>query len=238
MIDRGRAEGGRRLIRRGTILVIEDDAAIVEAIRVYLERSGFRVEHVADGAEAMAAVREFSPALIVLDLMLPGRDGLSVCRSIRATSATPIAILTARSHDDEVIAGLDSGADDYIVKPFSPRQLVARIEAILRRTPDGTRLRLGRLAVDLETHRASVGGGEIPLTTAELKLLASLMRWPNRIFGREEIKKSLGEGRLAGLRSVDGHVVNLRRKLELAGVEVKIETIYGMGYRIVARDYE
>jgi DNA-binding response OmpR family regulator len=220
---------------KGFILLVEDDAKTAETVRLYLERAGFGVEWADDGAAALAAYRRSAPTLVVLDVMLPGRDGLDLCRTLRESSNVPILMLTARSTEDDVLRGLGAGADDYLIKPFSPRELVARIEVILRRSATTNRLALGELVLDLERHEAHLAGAEVTLTPAEFRLLAALLRRPSRVFQREELLAHTAPYGDAGPRAIDVHVANLRRKLEAVGMAPRIETVYGVGYRLVGQ---
>jgi DNA-binding response OmpR family regulator len=220
------------------ILVVEDDAKASGLIRLYLEHAGYAVETAADGPAALdRARREPAPRLIVLDVMLPHVDGFEVCRRLRAESDVPIILVTARVEEEDRLAGLDLGADDYVSKPFSPRELVARVRAVLRRSPDeqpqGPPVERGGVRLDPAAHRVDVHGAAIDLTPREFRLLHALMRAPGRAFTRQElVERALGRD-FAGLeRTIDAHVKNLRRKLEPAGADPSvIETVAGVGYR-------
>jgi DNA-binding response OmpR family regulator len=220
------------------ILVVEDDAKAAGLIRLYLEHAGFPVETAGDGRAALErARREPVPRLIVLDVMLPHMDGFEVCRRLRAESDVPIILVTARVEEDDRLAGLDLGADDYVSKPFSPRELVARVRAVLRRSPDeepqGPLIDRAGIRLDPAAHRVEVGGAVVELTLREFRLLHALMRAPGRAFTRQElVERALGRD-FAGLdRTIDAHVKNLRRKLEPAGADPsRIETVAGIGYR-------
>jgi two-component system alkaline phosphatase synthesis response regulator PhoP len=220
-----------------TILVIDDEPKIVKLARDYLEKSGFRVVTAADGTAALAQARHERPDLIVLDLNLPGMDGLDVCRALRRESDVPIIMLTARVEEADRLIGLELGADDYITKPFSPRELVARVRAVLRRVRGGVRspelIRAGDLEIDLNAHRVTRGGEPILLTRIEFKLLAILARNPGLTFTRDQLVERLHGVAYEGYdRSVDSHVKNLRRKLEANPMEPRtILTVYGVGYR-------
>jgi DNA-binding response OmpR family regulator len=220
-----------------TVLVIDDEPKIVKLARDYLEKNGFRVVSASDGTTALVQARHERPDLIVLDLNLPGMDGLDVCRALRRDSDVPIIMLTARAEEADRLIGLELGADDYIVKPFSPRELVARVRAVLRRVRGGVqpleRVRVGDLELDLSAHRATRGDDTIYLTRIEFRLLAILAQNPGQVFTREQLV-----GRLHGVayegfdRSVDSHIKNLRRKLETDPLEPHyIQTVYGVGYR-------
>lgn len=220
------------------ILVVEDDAKAAGLIRLYLEHAGFAVETAGDGRAALErALREPEPRLIVLDVMLPHVDGFEVCRRLRAESDVPIILVTARVEEDDRLAGLDLGADDYVSKPFSPRELVARVRAVLRRSPDaepaGPAIERGGVRLDPSAHRAEVRGATVDLTPREFRLLHTLMRSPGRAFTRQElVERALGRD-FEGLdRTIDAHVKNLRRKLESDGTDASvIETVAGVGYR-------
>jgi DNA-binding response OmpR family regulator len=221
----------------GLILVVEDEPAIAELIRGYLTRDGFTAHVAADGPAALAAIARDRPAVVVLDVGLPGIDGTEVCRRLRAGGDwTPVIFVTARDDEVDRVVGLELGADDYVTKPFSPRELVARVRAVLRR---GTPARGGRLAgrmsvggvvLDLETRRASAGGLPVELTTTEFDLLAHLMRRPGRVFPREELLTDVW-GYPAGTptRTVDVHVAQLRGKI---GGAARVRTVRGVGYAV------
>ncbi|MEO8503755.1 MAG: response regulator transcription factor [Acidobacteriota bacterium] len=225
---------------RTAILIVEDDTKTAATLRLYLENAGHTVEHVADGGDAMAAFRRQAPSLVLLDLMLPGRNGLDLCRAIRSTSSTPVILLTARSTEEDKLRGLGLGADDYITKPFSPREVVARVEAVLRRTAGGggELIQCGALRLDLERHEARLSDRALALTPAEFRVLTQLARRPGRVWSRDEItEQALGESD-SSPRAIDVHVVNLRRKLaqgaKSPGGVPSIETVYGVGYRLRA----
>jgi two-component system alkaline phosphatase synthesis response regulator PhoP len=221
----------------GTVLVVDDEPKIVKQARDYLESSGFRVATAADGTTALALARHERPDLVVLDLNLPGMDGLDVCRALRRESDVPIIMLTARVEETDRLIGLELGADDYITKPFSPRELVARVRAVLRRVRGGVRqpglIRAVDLEIDLHGHRVTRGGGEIRLTRTEFNLLATLAQHPGQTFSRAQLLDRLHGVRFEGYdRSVDAHVKNLRRKLEIDPTEPRyVLTVYGIGYR-------
>jgi two-component system OmpR family response regulator len=226
--------------QRPRILVIEDDADIRELVQDYLQRQGFRVD-VGDGGAALDRFRSMigEPDLIVLDLMLPGEDGLSVCRRIRASSRVPILMLTARSDDVDRIVGLEMGADDYLGKPFNPRELAARIRAILRRRePDPIarrRIAVGDILVDLESRSAvHVREGEIALTSAEFDLLECFLTRPQRVLSREQLMDWTRGRRAEPLdRTIDVQVSRLRKKIE-GGGEPLIKTVRNAGYMLCA----
>ncbi len=218
------------------ILLVDDERAITELARLYLENEGFRVSAVHDGARALQVFYSEQPNLIVLDLMLPRLDGFEVCRRLRATSQVPIIMLTARDEDVDKIVGLELGADDYLTKPFNPRELVARVKAILRRaepTRPTQRVALADLALDLERREVTVKGQLLSLRAKEFDLLALLLQHPRVVFTRERLLELAWGYDFAGeTRTVDVHVAHLRKKL--AGSQVEIETVTGVGYKLVA----
>jgi DNA-binding response OmpR family regulator len=224
-----------------SILVIDDEARIVKLVRDYLERASFQVLTAYDGETALRVARLERPDLIVLDLMLPGLDGLDVCRRLRQESGVPIIMLTARVEEADRIVGLELGADDYVTKPFSPRELVARVRATLRRANGqvgpATVIRVGDVELDTASLTATVAGQPVDLTATEFQLLAALARQPGRIFSREQLLEAIHGVAFDGYdRSVDSHVKNLRRKIEPNPRQPRyIETVYGMGYRFVSR---
>jgi two-component system alkaline phosphatase synthesis response regulator PhoP len=220
-----------------TILVVDDEPKIVKQARDYLERGGFRVVDAADGKTALARARGERPDLIVLDLNLPTMDGLDVCRALRRESDVPIIMLTARVEETDRLIGLELGADDYITKPFSPRELVARVRAVLRRVQGGAyqpgRIRAGELEIDLEGHRVTRAGETVRLTRTEFNVLAILAQHPGQTFTREQLLDRLHGVAYDGFdRSVDAHIKNLRRKLESDPAEPRyVLTVYGVGYK-------
>ena len=222
-----------------TILVVDDEKNIVELVRLYLEREGYVVQSAADGEEALARAGTLQPALIILDLMLPKVDGWEVCRRLRAHSAVPILMLTARSDDVDKIVGLELGADDYLSKPFNPRELVARVKAVLRRTqrpPDeGEPLRLGRLVVDPLRREVTVAGRPVELRAKEFDVLVTLLQNRGLVLSREQLLNQAWGYDFAGeTRTVDVHVAHLRKVLQGSGVA--IETVWGIGYKLVEGD--
>ena len=222
-----------------TILVVDDEPQIAEIAADYLRLAGFDVEAAADGARALAMVRERRPGLVVLDLGLPKVDGIDVARAIRRESDLPIIMLTARVQEDDRLRGLDVGADDYITKPFSPRELVARVRAVLRRSEkrehQGDAFRVADLSVDLPRMTVTRDGETIELTPTEFQVLATLVRHPGRVFTRAQLlDASRGSSADAFDRAIDSHVKNIRRKLERDGASRQyIQTVYGIGYRFV-----
>lgn len=218
------------------VLVVDDDVKTVELVKLYLNRDGYRVLTAYDGIEALRLARESHPDLIVLDLMLPGLDGLKVCQILRDESDVAIIMLTARTTDQDRLTGLELGADDYVTKPFSPRELAARVRAVLRRLP-GERgpaeIKHGQLTVDFDRHEATFAGRPLTLTSTEFKLLGILAREPGRVFSRAQlIEKALGYDFEGFDRTIDVHILNLRRKLESDPSHPRyIKTVYGAGYK-------
>lgn len=220
------------------ILIVEDEPKLATLLRDYLEAAGFPTVCVANGLEAATAVRTQQPRLVLLDLMLPGRDGLEVCREIRSFSPVPIIMLTARVEESDRLQGLDLGADDYVCKPFSPREVVARVKAVLRRAPAVAAPAHGgaRLVIDREAHQASFHGVALELTRVELRLLDTLSSAPGRVFSRDQLLDHLyPDRRIVTDRTVDSHVRNLRRKLAQACAgDDPIQSLYGVGYKWAA----
>jgi len=219
------------------VLVVDDQKTIVETCRLYLEHAGFDVVVGYNGEQALAEARDAKPDLIVLDLMLPRVDGRDVCRRLRDEGVrVPIVMLTALATEEDRIAGLELGADDYVVKPFSPRELVARVRAILRRAPPadaGDVLTFEGLTIDRRAHRVHVDGVEVELTPREWALLETLAAHPFRAFSRAElVARAFADERDVLERTVDAHVMNLRRRIELDPAAPKrIVTVFGVGYR-------
>ena len=216
-----------------TILIVEDETRLAEILGEYLKREGFRTERAKDGQRALELWRAARPDLILLDLMLPLLDGLEVARRVRAESEVPIIMLTARDEEVDKLVGLGLGADDYVVKPYSPREVVARVKAVLRRTNGPTQagpVSVGALEVDLSTYLTRCHGDEIALTPSEVRLLAHLAKEPGVVRARTELLAVTGDDAFADPRSVDAHVKNLRRKLGRCGEQ--LETVRGVGYRL------
>ncbi len=226
---------GRSVVTR--VLVVEDEIKIARLVRDYLRQAGFDVLEATDGPSALSLARTEKPDMIVLDLGLPGRDGLDVTRELRATSSVPIIMLTARSEETDRIVGLELGADDYITKPFSPKELVARIRAVLRRADatlgGGELVRAGPLEIDLPKRRVTIDDHEIELTVSEFDLLLVLARQPGRIYTRAQLLDAVrGVSFEAYERSVDAHIKNLRRKIESDPRRPEyVLTVYGVGYK-------
>ena len=224
--------------QRGLVLVVEDESTIADLLRLYLSREGFGVHVERDGRSGLAAARSLSPVAIILDVGLPEIDGTEVCRRLRADDNwVPVLFCTARDDEIDRVLGLELGADDYITKPFSPREVVARVKSVLRRT-DGpqtatARLSVGTVLVDRETRRVTVEGVDIELTATEFDLLAHLMRSPGRVFSREQLLSEVwGYAAIVGTRTVDVHVAQVRAKL---GDASPIRTVRGVGYSVDER---
>ena len=221
-----------------TILVVDDEPRIVELARDYLEHAGFRVITASEGRAALDVVRHDRPDLVVLDLGLPGLDGLDVTRELRRDGSIPIVMVTARDDELDKLLGLELGADDYLTKPFSPRELVARVKAVLRRTDRPTEpsdvMRVGELQLDAPRMRTELAGRSIDLTPTEFTLLATLARQPGRIFTRSQLLDALhGVAFESYERAIDSHIKNLRRKLEPDPRQPRyVLTVYGVGYRL------
>lgn len=221
----------------GLILVVEDEPQIAEILEAYLRGEGFRFERAADGHAALALYRACRPDLILLDVMLPGRSGLDVLRAVRADGATPVILITARAEESDRVVGLELGADDYVVKPFRPREVMARVKAVLRRAAPGEGaparpVRLGPLEVDPLGVVARVNGAALALTPTEFRLLYHLGRAPGRAFSRAELLEAALPDSDALERVVDAHLMSVRRKLDLAGAGGMLQTVRGIGYRL------
>ncbi len=219
------------------ILVVEDELKIARLVRDYLERAGFEVSIAHDGAAALSSFRRRAPDLVILDLGLPGMNGLDLARRLRQTSEAPIVMLTARSAESDKIVGLELGADDYVTKPFSPGELVARVRAVLRRSSASGRaeiVRAGDLEIDVARRHVTVGDRSPDLTATEFDLLVVMARSPGRVFTRGQLSAALlGEEDTTYERTIDSHVKNLRKKIESDSRRPEIvETVYGVGYRV------
>jgi two-component system alkaline phosphatase synthesis response regulator PhoP len=225
-----------------TILVVDDEPKIADVARDYLERAGFRVVAAHDGKTALASARSDKPDLIVLDLGLPGMDGLDVTRALRKDSNVPIIMLTARAEETDKLIGLELGADDYMTKPFSPKELVARARAVFRRVDQaGTAaetIHVADVTLDVPRMKASIGSREIDLTPTEFELLATLARQPGRIFTRGQLLDAVrGVAFESYERAIDAHVKNIRRKIEPNPREPRyVLTVYGVGYRFTDKE--
>ena len=223
-----------------SVLIVDDDVKLVELLAVYFQKDGFIVHTAYDGLDALQSAREKHPDILVLDLMLPGMDGWDICRLLRKDSEIPILMLTARDEESDRLVGLEIGADDYVTKPFSPKEVVARVKAILRRTR-GTAgkagpLRMGAVVVDLEQYQVTKGGQPVELTPTEFKILELLAGNPGRVFSRLQIVEQTQGYSFEGYeRTIDSHIKNLRRKLEDNPRDpVYILTVYGVGYKFEA----
>lgn len=213
------------------ILIVEDETKLAELLRDYLQQAGFAVRIVSDGRDAIPAVRERAPDLILLDLMLPGRDGMEICRELRTFSLVPVIMTTARVEEIDRLLGLELGADDYICKPYSPREVVARVRAVLRRSAGGTPPAPG-LHLDEGRYRAEWEGQSVELTAVEFQLLRFLAATPGRIYSRQQLMDRIyPDQRSVSDRTIDSHIKKLRRKLLTitAGIEL-IRSVYGVGY--------
>ncbi len=221
-----------------TIFLVDDEQHIIDLVRLYLEREGFQVNSATDGQVALEQLLARPPDLVVLDLMLPGLDGREICRQLRARSDLPILMLTARDDDIDKIVGLELGADDFLTKPFNPRELVARIRAILRRSvrardeeQDERALVIGNLRIEPQQHRVLLEGREVRLRRLEYDLLYTLARHPGMVFSRDQLLNLVWDYEVPGeTRTVDVHIAHLRHKL--ADMQASIETVWGVGYRL------
>ena len=226
---------------RPRVLLVEDDAVVVETLVSYLQHAGFDVTAVRDGTEGLNRAQGSDYALVILDWMVPGLSGPEVCRRLRASSDVPVMMLTARTSEDDRVHGLEIGADDYVPKPFSPREVVARAQALLRRRQIGRGqvtppTRVGELEVDHFRREVRVAGRAVPVTPTELKLVEALASHPGRTFSRDELVARAFGPDYDGLdRTVDTHITNLRRKLESGGARRLIQTVHGLGYRVQDR---
>jgi two-component system, OmpR family, response regulator BaeR len=219
-----------------TILIVEDEEKLAALLGDYLRQSGFDSVWIPDGTAVLPRVREQLPDLILLDLMLPGRDGLDICKEIRTFSEVPIIMITARVEEIDRLLGLELGADDYICKPFSPREVVARVKTVLRRTGDHQALPSGALALDPEKFRAVLHGQELELTAVEFKLLHFLFQHPGRIYSRSQLMDQIyTDQRIVSDRTIDSHIKKLRKKIAVAAPDQElIHSIYGVGYKYEA----
>ncbi|MFI1505548.1 response regulator [Streptomyces sp. NPDC020597] len=222
-------------VARARILVVDDDPTVAEVVAGYLDRAGYLVDRAGDGPAALAGAAAHWPDLVVLDLMLPGMDGLEVCRRLRGRGPVPVIMLTARGDEDDRVLGLEVGADDYVTKPFSPRELVLRVESVLRRTrpaADGRALGAAGLSVDPAARRAARNGAELALTLREFDLLTFFLRHPGRAFSREDLMREVWGWDFGDLSTVTVHVRRLRNKVEEDPARPRlIQTVWGVGYR-------
>ncbi|MET7279866.1 response regulator transcription factor [Kribbella sp. NPDC005582] len=220
------------------VVLAEDDEKQAELVRRYLERENHTVIAVTDGRSALEEVRRRQPDLLVLDVMLPGVDGLDVCRILRRESDIPVLMLTARTEEDDLLLGLDLGADDYMTKPFSPRELAARVRTLLRRTrvnaEPSSLLRVGAVVVDLDRHELVADGTKISCTPGEFRLIATMAARPHRVFTRAQLLENLhGIDQYITTRTIDTHILNLRKKIEPDPRRpVRLLTVYGVGYKL------
>ena len=220
------------------IVVIEDDAVVAETLTLYLEQAGYGVSSVRDGSSGLRLAREPGVALVVLDLMIPGISGREVCRTLRAESRVPILMLTARASEEDRLAGFELGADDYVPKPFSPREVVARVQALLRRSaaessPPSRPLVVGDLEIDSWARHARMSGRTLTLTPTEFRLLEALAGYPGKVFTRDELLARVFGPDFDGTdRTIDVHITNLRRKLEPGDEPRYVLTVHGVGYRL------
>jgi two-component system response regulator BaeR len=215
------------------ILIVEDEPKLAALLADYMKASGFEVFTLSDGIQVEVWVRENKPNLIILDIMLPGRDGMEICKNIRFFSRIPIIMVTARVEEIDRLLGLELGADDYICKPFSPREVVARVKAVLRRVRDGQAIQAQGLVLDEHTYRATLHGQDLELTAVEFKLLQLLVEHSGRIFSRQQImEKIYHEERFVSDRTVDSHIKKLRRKIEMVDSQtILIQSVYSVGYK-------
>jgi two-component system, OmpR family, alkaline phosphatase synthesis response regulator PhoP len=221
-----------------TIMVVDDDAKTVELVKLYLERDGHRVLTAYDGEEALRVFHDNHPSLVVLDVMLPGINGVEICRKLRSESDVPIVMLTARTRDEDKLTGLDTGADDYVTKPFSPGELAARVRAIFRRLPTErgpAEIHYGDFYMNLPKREVSIKNKQLTLTAVEFKILAAFLREPGRVFDRVDlIEKAFGYDFESFDRAIDVHIFNLRRKIEPDPKHpTYIKTVYGAGYKLI-----
>lgn len=222
-----------------SILIVEDDPDIVELLQYTLEREGYPVLAAQNGEKGLAEARRRKPGLIVLDLMLPGLDGLGVCKALKSDEATkgiPIVMLTAKGEESDIVLGLEFGADDYVKKPFSPRELVARIRTVLRRgqpvSESKTRIEIGEVVLDRERHEVTVSGADVPFTRSEFRLIWTLAKHPGRVYTREELVERLTDGEVVILdRNIDVHVSSIRKKL--GDDHPVVLTVRGVGYKCI-----
>lgn len=235
--------GWRDLTVHEKILIVDDEAQIVRVLRGYLENAGFGVVVADDGVQAMAVFRREAPHLVLLDLSLPGMDGLDVARSMRREKDVPIIMVTARVDETDRLIGLELGADDYVTKPFSPREVVARVRAVLRRSERSTAtnvIRSGPITLDADKRQVTVHGNPVDLTPTEFDLLATLMAFPGRVFSRMQLLDNLQGHAYEGYeRTIDAHVKNLRQKIEADPKRPQfVVTIFGLGYKFAEKDDE
>ena len=226
-----------------TVLIADDDAKIRELLELYLSKEGFVVEQASDGAEAILKAQQLKPDLIVLDIMMPVMDGMEVCRQVRKFSRVPVIMLTARTEDEDRILGLELGADDYVSKPFNPRELIARVKAVLRRVPGrdeeqlgGEILKFPQLLINRQEYVVTSSGNSVQLTAKEMELLWHMASHPGRVFSREQLLESIwGYEYFGDTRTVDTHIKRIRQKLEVKADSLwDIKTVWGVGYKFEA----
>lgn len=219
------------------VLVVEDDINIAELLRLYLQKDGFEVSHAADGGKAVEMAKEIQPDLVLLDIMLPVMDGWQVCRELRKTMKMPIIMLTAKGETEDKVSGLEMGADDYIVKPFEVKELLARVHAVLRRTgddgkPQSKKLTFDKLVINLDSYELIVDGKKIDTPPKEMELLYHLAATPNRVYTRNQLLDEVwGFDYFGDSRTVDVHIKRLREKLEGASDKWVLKTVWGVGYK-------
>jgi two-component system response regulator BaeR len=215
------------------IMVIEDEERLAAILADYLSQAGFEVSCLTDGLQAVARIRRELPALVLLDLMLPGKNGMDICKEIRSFSDLPIIMVTARVEEIDRLLGLELGADDYICKPFSPREVVARVKAVLRRSQGQQKLHSAELVLDQASYRATLEGRDLDLTAVEFKLLHYLAAHPGRLFSRGQLMEHIyADQRIVSDRTIDSHIKKLRKKIATAAPEQElIHSVYGVGYK-------
>lgn len=227
-----------------TVLLVDDDPSLRDVVRMALELAGFRVIEASDGQKGLALAQTERVSAVVLDIMMPELDGLAVCRELRKTSRVPIVFLSSRDDELDRVLGLELGGDDYVSKPFSPRELVARVRAVVRRSEGAAppsasskevTLQRGPLMMDLEAWRVSWNGAAVTLTVMEFQLLATLMTTPSKVFTREELIDRAYDGVVVSDRTVDSHLRRVRQKLAAVGASEVVETVHGVGYRLSVR---
>ena len=224
------------------VLVVEDDSNIAELLRLYLQKDGFEVSHAADGGKAVEMAREIQPDLVLLDIMLPVMDGWQVCRELRKTMKMPIIMLTAKGETEDKVSGLEMGADDYIVKPFEVKELLARVHAVLRRTgddgkPKSKKLTFDKLVINLDSYELIVDGKKIDTPPKEMELLYHLAATPNRVYTRNQLLDEVwGFDYFGDSRTVDVHIKRLREKLEGVSDKWELKTVWGVGYKFETKE--
>ena len=224
------------------VLVVEDDNNIAELLRLYLQKDGFEVSHAADGGKAVEMAKEIQPDLVLLDIMLPVMDGWQVCRELRKTMKMPIIMLTAKGETEDKVSGLEMGADDYIVKPFEVKELLARVHAVLRRTgddgkPKSKKLTFDKLVINLDSYELIVDGKKIDTPPKEMELLYHLAATPNRVYTRNQLLDEVwGFDYFGDSRTVDVHIKRLREKLEGISDQWRLKTVWGVGYKFEAEE--